>query len=115
MHSNPDDTEKRARGRQLEESVHLRKKDVVGMRMLRCCAMIAQLDVHRRSGRSGKETIFETQPGAALRRLQDRCRGLGVAGVGWHAFRRGAAEDLIDEGSSVGSSSTRKDGEADSS
>ena len=73
-------------------------------RTLRCsaCALKAAVTEHLKAGRSPSTPIFahlhKTQ---AAERLAVWCRAAGVSGVTWHAFRRGAASDIIAGGGTV--------------
>jgi len=73
-------------------------------RSSRCgvCALRALARSHVESGRSLDTPLFcNLHKTKASLRLRARCLIAGVAGVSWHAFRRGAASDILRKGGAV--------------
>lgn len=66
------------------------------------CAMGAQVVAAVASGRGPSDPIFGSGPGVSLAALQRRCLALGLPRCGWHAFRRGGAEDMVLDGQPLG-------------
>ena len=66
------------------------------------CAMIAQVDVAVAAGRDARARLFVIEPAAALANLHRLCSELGFPRCGWHAFRRGGAEDRVADGEELG-------------
>ena len=73
-------------------------------RSSRCgvCALRALARSHVEAGRSLDTPLFRNlHKTKASLRLRARCLIAGVAGVSWHAFRRGAASDILRKGGTV--------------
>lgn len=66
------------------------------------CALSAQVAASKASRRSPKERLFVTSPASALSNLKRRCSALALPVCGWHAFRRGGAEDRVASGEELG-------------
>ena len=60
------------------------------------------MDVARESGKGPRDRIFEATSFSALQALKRRCATLGFHACGWHAFRRGGAEDMVSDGHELG-------------
>ena len=76
-----------------------------GARSIRCgrCALRALARAHSASGRSSCRPMLESlKSKAALLDLRRRGESAGVTSCSWHAFRRGAASDIIRSGGTVG-------------
>ena len=66
------------------------------------CALTAQVDFSRGEGRGHRTRLFGPSLATALGNLKRRCLDLGFPSCGWHAFRRGGAEDRIADGEELG-------------
>ena len=65
------------------------------------CALGAQVRHHVRTGRGGRDRLFELDPGRCLALLREVCSRLRLPSPSWHAFRRGMASDMLASGSSL--------------
>ena len=66
------------------------------------CALHAQADESRRNGISVAARLFRPlESVSALIVLRRLCQHLGLESPGWHAFRRGMAQDLFDGGATL--------------
>ena len=66
------------------------------------CALAAAVRGHHRRGHSDSAPIFADKSFAHRSRdLRSRCSRIGLTAVGWHAFRRGRAQDMLSSGSTL--------------
>ena len=75
------------------------------LRSIRCghCSLKAIVASHIRNGGSKRDPILSAlMTSGASRRLRQRGAILGIERCSWHAFRRGAASDIMRSGGTVG-------------
>lgn len=65
------------------------------------CSLRAAVAESTAQGRDPRQRLFTLQPAAALADLRRLSAFLDLGRPGWHAFRRGMAQDMLDGGSSL--------------
>ncbi len=64
-------------------------------------ALRGQVRDHRNAGLSVRTPLFDVTASVALASVRDACLANSLPKVGWHAFRRGAARDMLNSGCSL--------------
>ena len=65
------------------------------------CALQAQIREHRAKGLGDSSPLFPVSASVGLKRIREACKTLGFPQISWHAFRRGAARDMLEKGCSL--------------
>ena len=76
--------------------------DIASPLLCGSCALLAQVRAARRAGVRPGGCIFTSSSSSLLRRFRAYCQELAFPRCGWHAFRRGAADDMVRAGTPLG-------------